>query len=81
MGTRVTLDDDVAELARRIAGQRGLTMKQVVNEALRTGLRNMGDPPKLTRFRVRPHHAGLQPGITLDNIQELLSQIEGDDSR
>jgi hypothetical protein len=81
MRTTLTLDDDVAELARKIARDRGLAMKQIVNEALRTGLRDMGSPPKLTRYRTRPYHMGLQPGISLDNIQELLSQIEGEDSR
>jgi hypothetical protein len=81
MKTRVTLDGDVAQVAKRIATQRGVTMKQVVNEALRTVLRDTGNPPMLTPFRTHPCHMGLQPGISLDNIQELLSQIEGEDAR
>ena len=81
MRMTLTLYDDVAELARQIANQRGLPMKQVINEALRTGLRAMENPPKLTPYRTHARHMGLQPGISLDNIQELLSQLEGEDAR
>jgi len=81
MRTTLTLDDDVAERARKIADDRGVALKQVVNEALRAGLREMGKPRRLTPYRTRPHRMGLRPGISLDNIQELLAQVQGEDAR
>jgi hypothetical protein len=32
-------------------------------------------------FRTKPHKMGLKAGRNLDNIQELLAQIEGEDFR
>lgn len=81
MRTTLTLDKDVAERARRIAADRGLAFKQVVNEALRAGLREMDEPKRLKPYRTRPYHMGLRPGISLDNIQELIAQVEGEDAR
>lgn len=81
MRTTLTLDDDVAELARKIAGDRGMPMKQVMNEALRAGLRDLSSPVKLTPYHTRSYDMGLRPGLSLDNIQELLTQIEGEDAR
>ena len=81
MRTTLTLDDDVAEQARKIADDRGVPMKQIVNEALRAALRDMGKPRRLPPYRTRPHRMGLRPGISLDNIQELLAQVEGEDAR
>jgi acyl-CoA reductase-like NAD-dependent aldehyde dehydrogenase len=42
--TTLTLDDDVAALLRRILARRKATLKEVVNEALREGLRRMSGP-------------------------------------
>ena len=37
--------------------------------------------PFKTVIRTNPHAMGLKPGRNMDNIQELLAQIEGEDSR
>lgn len=81
MRITLTLDDDVAEWVRKIASDRGLPMKQVVNAALRVGLRDLNKPRRLKPYRQKTYRMGLRPGLSLDNIQELLSQIEGEDAR
>jgi hypothetical protein len=52
----------------------------VINEALRAGLRGTATPD-VVPFRTKPHKMGLKPGRNLDNIQELLAQVEGEDFR
>ena len=44
MRTTLTLDDDVAKLLERVRRQRGGTLKDVINEALREGLSRLEEP-------------------------------------
>jgi len=53
----------------------------VINEALRTGLNHLEKPTKRRPYRTKPHAMGLRKGYSLDNIQELLAQAEGEDFR
>ncbi|MCF8040000.1 MAG: type II toxin-antitoxin system VapB family antitoxin [Desulfohalobiaceae bacterium] len=81
MRTTITIDDDVLERARSLAAERRIPFKTVVNEALRTGLEEVSKPPKRRAYKTKPHAMGLKSGRSLDNIQELLVQAEGEDSR
>ena len=67
--------------ARAVAAKLSTPFKAVVNEALRAGLDQVEEPAKQRRYKTKPHKMGLQQGRNLDNIQELLAQIEGEDSR
>jgi hypothetical protein len=81
MRTTITLDDDVLERARAIATKLRTPFRTVVNEALRAGLEHVEQPAKVRRYKTKPHSMGLKAGRNIDNIQELLAQIEGEDSR
>ena len=81
MRTTISIDDDVLERARAIAARLHTPFKAVVNEALRAGLDTIEKPAKRRPYKTRPHKMGLQSGRNIDNIQELLAQIEGEDSR
>ena len=81
MRTTLSIDNDVLERARSVAAKLGTPFKTVVNEALRAGLDHVEQPAKKRRYVTTPHQMGLRPGRNIDNIQELLSQIEGEDSR
>jgi hypothetical protein len=81
MRTTLTLDEDVLDKARAVAAKLNLPFRRVVNEALRTGLQAVEEPPRTRPYRTRPHKMGLKAGRNLDNIQALLSQIEGEDHR
>ena len=80
MRTSLIIDDDIFEGARAIATKLGTPFKTVVNEALRVGLDQVEQPAKSQRYKTEPHAMGLISGRNLDNIQELLAQIEGEDS-
>jgi hypothetical protein len=76
------LDDDVAVALERLRKQRDAGLKELVNEALRRGLRDMSTRPK-RREPVRTRSVALDrlqiAGI--DNIAEALSIAEGETSK
>ncbi len=81
MRTTLSIDDDVIDRARAIAAKLHVPFRTVVNEALRSGLDQVEKPAKQRHYKTEPHAMGLRFGRNLDNIQELLAQIEGEDSR
>ena len=81
MRTTLSIDDDVLEKAKSAAAKMRLPFRTVINEALRAGLKTMATPPDAVPYQTKPHKLGLKVGKNLDNIQELLAQIEGEDSR
>jgi hypothetical protein len=81
MRTTLSIDDDVLEKAKAAAAKRRLPFRTVINEALRAGLRTMATPPDAVPYQTKPHKLGLKAGKNLDNIQDLLAQTEGEDSR
>jgi hypothetical protein len=81
MRTTLTIADDVLERARAVSAKLGRPFKAIINEALRAGLDQVEKPAKQRHYRTNPHKMGLHQGRNLDNIQELLAQIEGEDFR
>lgn len=81
MRTTITLDDDVLEKARAISVKLRTPFKTVINQALRAGLDNLQQPAQRGHYKTNPHAMGLKAGRNLDNIQELLAQVEGEDVR
>jgi hypothetical protein len=81
MRTTLSLDEDVLEKARGVAGRLHVPFKQVVNEALRLGLVEVEMPAKKRPYRTVSRAMGLREGYSLDNISELLAQVEGEDYR
>ncbi len=79
MRTTLSLDEDVATRLKSEVRRSGKPFKEVVNECLRLALsqkrqdRNV-EPP----FRVHARDMGaLRPGLSLDNIGDLLEAVEG----
>ncbi|RKX74236.1 MAG: DUF2191 domain-containing protein [Spirochaetes bacterium] len=81
MRTTINLSDDVLERAREIADKKGKPLRYIINEALRVGLTIEEQPLKKKKYHTQPLDMGLKPGYNLDNIQELLSRLEGESSR
>ncbi len=80
MRTTLKFDDDVVERARVIAAKRRTAIKPVINEALRAGLDRVGQPAELRRYKTKTHEMGLKAGRNLNNIRELLSQADVEES-
>ena len=81
MRTTLTLDEDVAQRTKKLAAQLKKPFKVVLNEALRRGLDQFEKPQKSREYRTVPHDMGLREGLSIDNIQELLAQIDGENRR
>lgn len=82
MRTTLTIDDDVSALLDRLRRQRDARLKELINEALRRGLREMTAPVRRPEmFRTQSVALGrvLIPGI--DNAAEALAIAEGDGFR
>jgi hypothetical protein len=80
MRTTLTIDDDVAVQLERLRRARDASLKDLINEALRRGLRDMGTRPKKREpFRTQPIE-GVTPLLdNYDNIAEILAYVEGED--
>jgi hypothetical protein len=81
MRTTITLDDGLLDRAREAARKLRKPFRAIVDEALRTGLERIGDVSRRRPYKTVPHDMGLREGLSLDNVQELLSQLEGDGAR
>jgi hypothetical protein len=82
MRTTVTLDEDVAAKLKAEARRTGKPFKTVLNECLRIALAAGRGRPRPTAFRVEARDLGrLRPGLSLDNVAELLDLAEGPESR
>ncbi len=78
MRTTLTLDDDVAVQLERLRRAREVSLKDLVNDALRRGLREMSAKPKKREpFRTRTFNMG-KPLINLDNVAEAIAYAEGE---
>ena len=75
MRTTITLDSDTAAKVKAEMRRTGLSFKQVVNGLLRRA--PDPQPAEKKPFKVRARVLGLRPGLSYDNVGELLEQIEG----
>ncbi len=79
MRTTLTIDDDVAARLERLRRSRDTSLKDLVNEALRRGLREMGvRPEKRAPFRTQPIE-GIKPLFdNFDNVADVIAYAEGE---
>ena len=78
MRTTLTLDDDVAVKLKAESRRAGRPFRDVVNETLRRGLANRRVTASRPAFKVTARDLGdLRPGLSLDNVAELIDQVEG----
>jgi hypothetical protein len=79
MRTTLTLDDDVAVLLEKARRAKGLSFKQIVNDALRAGLIELGTLGQ-RRHTFKTRHADLGRCLigSLDDVSEALAAGEGE---
>jgi hypothetical protein len=78
MRTTLTLDDDVADKLKAEARRAGRPFREIVNETLRRGLASRRLANRRQPFTVETRDLGeLKPGLSLDNVAELIEQVEG----
>ena len=76
MRTTLSLDDDVARLLQKEVRRSGHSFKETVNRCLRKGL-IASSRPLAKPFVVTPRPLGLPPGLSYDNVEELIEALEG----
>jgi hypothetical protein len=54
-----------------------IKFKQALNEVLRKGLAEANQLQKTKAYKTKPKKVGLRPGMSYDNVGELLEQVEG----
>lgn len=79
MRTTLSLDEDVAAVLERMRRSRNMSFKQLVNEALRRGLKDMSGRPKPRHgLRTRSVSLGRLRITGIDNIAEVAAIAEGE---
>jgi metal-responsive CopG/Arc/MetJ family transcriptional regulator len=79
MRTTLTLDDDVAAALERLRKTRGASLKDLVNEALRRGLKEISARPKRREpFRTQAVALGHLRIGSIDNVAEALAIAESE---
>lgn len=82
MRTTLTLDTDVAAALERLRKERDRSLRDVVNDALREGLRQLEAPPPVREpFVTRAVDLGRCRLGNVDNVADVLAVAEGDSTR
>ena len=76
MRTTLTLDDDVADKLKRLAEQRRVPFRSVVNELLRRALAGQGTRRRPEPFRVETFTSAFRPGVDPVKLNELSDELE-----
>jgi len=74
MRTTVTLDPDTDAIVRRIMRERGLTFKQALNDAIRSGVAGPAPAP----FRTATASLG-ESQVNLDRALQVAAELEDDE--
>ncbi len=78
MRTTLTLEDDVAAKLKAEARRSGRPFRAIVNDTLRRGLVARRACARRQPFKAEVRDLGaLKPGLSLDNVGELIEQVEG----
>lgn len=75
MRTTVTLDPDTDAMVRRLMRERGLTFKQAVNAAIRSG----AAPTRRPRAVVTPTFDMGLPAVPLDKALRIAADLEDEE--
>ncbi len=76
MRTTVTLEPDVVALVDRLMRERGLSFKEAVNQAIRTGL---SGGQRRRKFRTPTFRMGHDPAVPLDKALGLAAGLEDEE--
>lgn len=75
MRTRLTIDQDLAELLRERARATGSTVSRIANQAIRAGLSPVSTEP---RYLPRVYSLGIRPGLDVTKALQLVGKLDDD---
>lgn len=75
----VDIDDDLLIELKRVAAERRQSLKELIEDAIRSSLAHRRKPrnQKEIQHRVTFRGRGVQRGVNLDSMRELLDIMEG----
>ena len=76
MRTTLTIDDALDRELRRLAGRNGTPYRQVVNHALRAGIKAIATPPTPRPYRTKAKALGLAPGVDYDKVGQYADELD-----
>ncbi len=76
MRTTVTLDPDVRHLVERAMGERGLTFKEALNDAIRRGL---GTSTRRHKRATKTFRMGFEPALPWDKALRMAADLEDEE--
>lgn len=78
--TQIVLDDELLDRAKEFASTEGRSLREVVEEALREKLFDLGRPKGKKHLELPVFHGtGLRPGVNLDSNAALLDLMDSED--
>jgi hypothetical protein len=77
MRTTIDLDPDVDARLRALARERGLPLRTVINDALRSGTEPVAGGH--TEYILPSRRLGVRPGINLDKALRLAAEVDDDE--
>lgn len=73
--TTLTLEADVADyLADKLARNRGMKEKNLVNDLIRKGMLTDSEATRQP-FEIKPFKTKLAPGMTIEKLEEMIREI------
>ncbi len=76
MRTTLTLDEDVAEYLKKESRLRNKTFKEVLNEAVRKGMKPGAKSPRPRKFKVVPIRSKFVSGVDRQRLNQLNDELE-----
>ncbi|MBL8924452.1 MAG: ribbon-helix-helix protein, CopG family [Myxococcaceae bacterium] len=76
MRTTIDLNDELFRALKKLAATSGLTLKQVIEQAVRQHL-GKDKPKRAYRLKVRPVAGRLRPGVRLEDRAALWDLMDG----
>ena len=79
MRTTVTLEPDVEALLRKLMRERGLSFKEALNQAVRSGVAGVQRPPARQSFRQKTYRMGFHSEFRWDKALAVADAMEDEE--
>ena len=76
MRTTLTIDEKTDLQLRRIAKEQNISYKDVINRALREGLKGLEAREAPSSFQIRSRTYGFRPGVDQQKLNQLVDEME-----
>lgn len=78
MRTTLTIADETDIRLRRVARDQNRRYKDVINDALALGLRQLEVRDSSPQYAVETFDAGLKPGVDRSKLNQLIDELEAE---